>query len=197
MFKVCPNPITWVTVFERLTSYASSHQCLPPMPPNPLVLGGWWCTSDLEKKKRWDETVEWASNNGCSDIIDQFDDYYYVEEFGDYIIPMYREKDYEAKPKQSAEALAIILAELSLHWSEIIGPELGKVTTPLAFTGAKGRRLVVQANFAYSPQWGGWTFRSLDKSERITFTHFRKAINDAIKPHEVDHIDFIPDWRDY
>jgi len=110
---------------------------------------------------------------------------------------MYRNWDWEAKPKQSAETLAIILGELSLHWPEIIGPELGKVTNPLAFTGAKGRRLVVQANFAYSPPWGGWTFRSLDKSERITFTHFRKAINDAIKPHEVDHIDFIPDRGDY
>jgi hypothetical protein len=38
---------------------------------------------------------------------------------------------------------------------------------------------------------GGWSNRSPDEAKRRTFTHFRSAVNKAINPHEVDHIEFI------
>src|SRR5208337_1649632 len=77
------------------------------------------------------------------------------------------------------------------HWSEIVGNELASITRPLVFTGRKARRLLVLADSAITPPWGGWSHLSIQESERRTFTRFRAAINKAIAPHEVDHIDFI------
>ncbi len=41
------------------------------------------------------------------------------------------------------------------------------------------------------PPWGAWYSLSKKESERRIFTEFRKNINSAIHPHEVDHIDFV------
>jgi len=38
-------------------------------PPIPLILGGWWASSDLQKHTRWNDTVKWAQNNGCAELI--------------------------------------------------------------------------------------------------------------------------------
>lgn len=35
------------------------------------------------------------------------------------------------------------------------------------------------------------TYLSSDESKRRTFTQFRHAINEALTPHEVDHIEFV------
>jgi hypothetical protein len=61
----------------------------------------------------------------------------------------------------------------------------------VAFTGKKARRLLVQAEGTATPPWGGWSYRSPDEAKRRTFTRFRSAVNKAIGPHEVDHIEFI------
>ena len=76
---------------------------------------------------------------------------------------------------------------------EIVGNEIGNITRPLAFTGEKARRLLVFADAAFTPPWGGWSYLSKQETERRTFAHFRAAINKAIAPHEVDHIDFTTD----
>jgi len=75
-------------------------------------------------------------------------------------------------------------------WSHIVGKELASITRPLALTGKKARRLFVSADAAFIPPWGGWSHLSTQEVERRTFTQFRAAINKAIAPHEVDHIDF-------
>jgi hypothetical protein len=67
------------------------------------------------------------------------------------------------------------------------------VTRPVAFTGKKARRLLVQAEGEAIPPWGGWFDRSTEEAKRRTFTRFRSAVNKAIAPHEVDHIDFVTD----
>jgi len=77
------------------------------------------------------------------------------------------------------------------QWTEIAGPGLGAVTRPLAFTGKKARRLVICVEDTAIAPWGGWTCLSSDESKRRSFTQFRRAVNDAIAPHEVDHIEFI------
>lgn len=82
---------------------------------------------------------------------------------------------------------------LKAQWSEIAGEELSKITSPIAFTGNKTRRLLVKADAASKPPWGGWHHRSNVMSEQRSFTRFRSSVNKAISPHEVDHIDFITD----
>lgn len=186
----------WHEVFERLTAYARTHECVPAAPPTPLILAGWAYSNDIEKMRRWEETLAWATRNGCSDIVAIPDTYFYcVDEPTSHTVgplggPMYRPWDFEAKERPSADQLSERLATLTSRWQDIVGPELGRATRPLAFSGAKGRRLLVQADAAVSPPWGGWSHLSPLESQRRTFTRFRASINKAIAPHEVDHVDF-------
>jgi hypothetical protein len=94
-----------------------------------------------------------------------------------------------ARPPEDESAK--YLEYLSAHWANIAGSGLSIVTRPVAFTGKKARRLLVQAEGAATPPWGGWSYRSPDEMQRRTFTRFRSAVNNAITPHEVDHIDFV------
>ena len=74
-----------------------------------------------------------------------------------------------------------------IEWEEIVGIELGKETIPKKFTGKKARRLIVIANPNFTPPWGSW--HSVHRNPNA-FSKFRKIINDAISPMEVDDIDF-------
>lgn len=101
MIRVCPNPMPWMSVHERLKEHARITGAAEP--PHPLILGGWNYTNDLEKQKRWSETLEWAQANGCTEatVLDN-DDYYFVETVTTYDIgpmggPMLREWDFETK----------------------------------------------------------------------------------------------------
>jgi hypothetical protein len=189
----------WYDVFENLERYARTHQCIPPCPPKPLVLGGWAYSNDLEKKKRWDQTVEWATHNGCVELI-QIDDsqFYYVDHVACYQIgplggPMYLPWDFESKTRPDGSELSQHMKMLISQWAEIVGPNLASATSPLAFCGDKARRLLVRSDANVQPPWGSWSHLSKVESQRRTFTTFRAAINEAISPHEVDHIDFTTD----
>jgi hypothetical protein len=201
MRRICPNPTPWHYVFERLTSYARTHQCKPSSPPSPLILAGWVFSNDVEKMRRWDETVAWATNNGCPEVVEIPDgDFYYVEEPTSHTIgplggPMYRPWDFEEKGRPSSNQVAECLEALLSGWQDIVGPKLARITRPLAFTGARARRLLVLADGSAHPPWGGWSYLSAVESERRTFTRFRAAINKAIAPHEVDHIDFTTEGK--
>jgi hypothetical protein len=196
--RICPNPSRWNDVFKQLVRYADTHPCSPSQPPTPLILGGWVGSNDVEKKRRWSETVDWASANGCRSIVEQVSDqdFYKTENPTSYSIgpmggPCYRPWDFEPKTRPLEEELAKHLAYLTTHWSDIAGSGLSTVTRPMAFTGKKARRLLVQADDGASPPWGGWSHRSSEEAKRRTFTHFRSAVNKAISPHEVDHVEFI------
>jgi hypothetical protein len=152
--------------------------------------------------ERWDETVAWAENNGCREIVNEIpdSDFYFVETLTMYNIgpsgaPMYRPWDFTSKPRPSLEDATKYLAVLVVGWSMIVGEELGRVTHPLAFSGMKLRRLLVCADANVHPPWGGWFRLSGLESERRAFTQFRAALNGAITPHEVDHVDFITDTK--
>jgi hypothetical protein len=194
---ICPNPMPWHEAFERLTNYARLHPCTPPLPPKPLILAGWAYSNDIEKMQRWEETIAWAERNGCTSLVTGIprEDFYSVEKPTTFTVgpmggPMYREWDFQAKSRPSPEQIAKLMNILLSHWSEIVGDEIGAFTSPLAFTGEKARRLLISADAAYTPPWGGWSHLSTQESERRTFTRFRAAINKAIAPHEVDHVDF-------
>jgi len=190
----------WNNAFERLLTFAKKHPCTPSSPPEPLILAGWAYSNDIEKRQRWEETVAWANDNGCPGVLAEIPDhdFYFVSEPTTYVVgpeggPMYRPWDFDTKCCPSPEELSRHFETLKAQWSEIVGPELAPITRPLAFTGEKARRLLVLANHFVLPPWGGWSHLSPVEVERRTFTRFRSAVNSAIAPHEVDHIDFTTD----
>jgi hypothetical protein len=197
MQRVCPAPMRWNEVFEQLLRYAHTHACTPAQPPRPLILAGWWATNDVEKMRRWEETVEWAAANGCAALTEVADeDFYKVENPSSYQIgplggPCYRPWDYDSKQRPSAQELAKHLDHLSKGWPDIVGLALASITRPMTFSGKKARRLLVQADRTAHPPWGGWSWLSSEEQARRTFSRFRSVINNAVAPHEVDHVNFI------
>jgi len=106
---------------------------------------------------------------------------------------MCRPWDFDSKLRPSSEEVARHFEILKSRWSEIVGPELAHIAHPLAFTGEKARRLLVQAECSTRAPWGDWALLSPVETERRTFTRLRAAVNKAIAPHEIDHIDFTTD----
>ena len=122
-------------------------------------------------------------------------DFYFVSEPTTYAVgqeggPTYRPRDFDAKCCPSPDELTQHFETLRLRWLEIVGPELARITRPLAFTREKARRLLVLASHSVLPPWGGWSHLSSVEVKRRTFTRLRSAVNSAIAPHEVEHIDF-------
>ena len=197
MHRICPNPWPWSQAFQRLTQYAESRPCSPASPPRPLILAGWVYSNDMDKAERWAETVAWAKRNGCADLVADIPetDFYFVCSPTAYAVgpfggPMYRRWDHERRDRPSRTQLADHLASLMSRWPDVVGQELSKITRPAAFSGRRARRLVVSADADTKPPWGEWSCLSSRALERRTFTNFRAAINVAIAPHEVDHIEF-------
>jgi len=196
MTRICPKPMPWNKIFKRLTAYARTHPCVPPSPPIPLILAGWVYSNDIDKRWRWEETIVWANQNGCPDLVAVTEkDFYYVDKPTSYPVgplggPMYRPWDFKAKGRPDPDQLSGYLTMLTSRWQDIVGLELARATRPFAFSGAKARRLIVHADVTTHPPWGGWSYLSSVESKRRMFTRFRAAINKAIAPHEVDHIDF-------
>lgn len=104
---------------------------------------------------------------------------------------MYRAWDFTSKDRPSSEVLEKGMEILIAQWPEVAGEELSRITIPVEFTGNKARRLLIKADAASKPPWGGRDHISHTDTERRIFTRFRLSINKAISPHEVDHIDFI------
>lgn len=196
MIQICPNPGPWNNVFQKLKHYAQKNKCDPSEPPIPLILSGWIFSDDFQKKDRWEETVRWATDNGCVEIVSSLPETdFLVEEtlssFAGYG-PAYEWKHFEPKELPTPEVLDESLDVLSKSWPKIAGEELSAVTRPIAFAGKKRRRLMVHVKpgSEYQPPWGTWDQLSQDKSKRQMFTELRTSVNKAIVPHEVDHIDF-------
>jgi len=187
----------WHDAFERLSGFAHKHDCFPPSPPTPLILAGWAYSNDVDKRQRWEETVAWAATNGCSDLVAIPDtDFYFTDQPTSHTVgpmggPMYRAWDWESKESPPAVRLSQYLDSLTSCWGEVVGYDLGRSTRPLAFSGNKSRRLLVEADTDARPPWGSWSCLPAVESERRAFTRFRASINKAIAPHEVDHVDFV------
>ena len=194
---ICPNPSYWHDVFEQLSDAAAKADRYIPPPPQPLILGSWLGASEMEKRERWRQTVAWAEKWGFIAIIEAItpDMMHCVEQitgcdtgpFGD---PMYLPWSYKLKPVVSREAASEAISRLKTDWEKIAGAELCKRTHPLRLTGKKRRRLVAYADPSVNPPWGTWT-RLANGSARREFTRLRAAVNAAIQPLVVDHIDFV------
>lgn len=200
MIRICPQPAVWHDVFQRLAAFAKTRRCEPAEPPFPLILNGWAYSNDTDKLHRWEMTVGWAQRNGCENLVTSVaeSDFYCVEQPTTYTVgpmggPMYREWDFQTRTKPEDSVLASLMGLLKSKWHEIAGNRLAAITSPEEFAGSKARRLVIRAKWSELPPWGTWTELSYDEAKRRTFTTFREAVNTAIAPHEVDHIDFVPE----
>lgn len=193
---VCPVPPVWARVHQALQDAWEKHGRTGPPPPMPLILAGWAFSNDQAKHARWEESVRWAESRGLITLIPELGptERYEVEELSTYDVgplggPMYLPWSADPKPVPSPETLVAAMNSLNVRWYEVAGRDLAARTRPLRFTGKKGRRLVVGVAGEEPPPWGGWTY--LDQSDiRRRFTDFRARLNNVIKPHFVDHVDF-------
>jgi hypothetical protein len=197
MHRICPKAQTWHMTFRQLQRFARSNECVPPSPPTPLILSGWIYSTDVEKMERWGATVEWAKQNGCAGLVGGIPDadFYEMSRPNIYQIsptgrPMRYPWSFERKSRPSNDEIARYLQLLQVNWAEVVGAELASYTQPLAFTGQRLRRIVVQAEAMRFPPWGTWSHLSENELERRTFTVFRAALNRCIAPHAVDHVQF-------
>ena len=198
MTFVCPQPDAWVRVHAALKRAWEEAGRRAPPPPVPLILTGWCCTNDLEKAQRWRETVAWARGHNFEHLVPDLrgEDKYCVEELTTYEVgpyggPMYLPWSFHSKAVPDVDSVTAALSILLKNWPSIVGSNLGQMTKPLRFTGQKKRRLVVKADAEQIPPWGGWNHLAPGE-ERRAFTRLRSAINQAIAPLVVDHIDFEP-----
>ncbi len=193
---ICPQPHKWHEIFELLNIAWQKAGAVGSKPPVPLILAGWNFSNDIDKKKRWEDTLDWAKENNLTHLIQELsdDESYFADEPSDYQInpmgsPMYLDWNYTRRTTPSEQDVYQAIKLLQEGWSEIVGQELATITFPLRFTGKRKRRLLVSAKRYTEPPWGTWD-ELYDGSFRRAFTDFRKSVNDSIYPLHVDHIDF-------
>lgn len=193
---ICPNPSKWHEIYELLKATWKKDGSVGTKPPVPLILSGWNFSNDIEKKNRWEDTLNWAEKHNYLNLIEKLsdEDCYFVDEPSNYEIsplgsPMFLSWNFTKRNTPTEQEIAQALDTLKQKWSEIVGSELGEITFPLRFTGNRKRRLLVSAKSDYEPDWGTW-FELFSDERRRAFTYFRRAINKAISPLHVDHIDF-------
>jgi len=67
---ICPQPKVWDEIYKKLKKKMSERKTTDiPEPPVPLILNGWWYSSDNEKRIRWEETILWCNKYNFSSQI--------------------------------------------------------------------------------------------------------------------------------
>lgn len=69
--RICPRPLCWDRLWKMLPEKerrAGDGNRLSP----PLILSGWWYSSNADKKARLREHIEFAAKNGRLDEVDSF-----------------------------------------------------------------------------------------------------------------------------
>ncbi len=168
-----------------------------PKPPVPLILAGAAFSTADAIRGRWRETLTWARQYGFHDLLiaelpappdeDVAERIAGVSADGKGWWPVWGEQIHPPKPTPTKEALVEAMSNLKRDWNAIAGDELSRITRPIDFAGRKSRRLIVSADPAKRPPWGSWYW--IEDNPRA-FTAFRRAVNDAISPLEVDDITF-------
>jgi hypothetical protein len=162
-----------------------------------MILSDWVFSNDVQKHARWEETLSWARRHDLSELVSGLSEalMYATSEMSSYRVgpvggPMHLAWNWHPREAVTSAVRSKILEFLRANWPAIAGTVLAGSTKPTAITGKKGRRLLVSVDEAASaPPWGTWTSLAKDERRR-SFTEFRRAINEAIAPIEIDHIDF-------
>jgi hypothetical protein len=68
--RVCPMPQQWTNLWEMLPN--KRRRGAGWEPPLPLILGGWWETSDSEKRERLELHIRWAAEHGILNRVGAF-----------------------------------------------------------------------------------------------------------------------------
>jgi hypothetical protein len=61
--RICPQPMHWSAVYERLPDTRSD--AYGSIPASPLILDAWESTSDEQKRERFVEHLQWAQSHGA------------------------------------------------------------------------------------------------------------------------------------
>lgn len=69
---ICPQPQAWDRAYRGLREAWGESNLSTPKPPVSLILNGWVFSSDIEKRERWRETVEWAKRHNLLHLIPEF-----------------------------------------------------------------------------------------------------------------------------
>jgi hypothetical protein len=193
MIYVCPKPYVWHPTYMKLRKAWEVAGRKFPEPPIPLVLDGWHYSSDTDKKQRWEATLQWAKQYEQMGLIPSFaeEEIYFTDALStSYPEQHYRPDRYVERDRPDTADIERVIPTLIRNWDKIAGDAIAAITKPLRITGAKARRLVVLALEGGLPPWGTW--HSLSSGpERETFSAFRRRVNEAIAPVQVDHIDFV------
>jgi hypothetical protein len=193
-----PLPADWAKIHSQLSkAWILKEDRQIPKPPVPLILAGAAFSSADDIRARWIDLIVWANEYGFSSVLitnlPESPDYDVAERIagvsadGKGWWPEIGEQFHKPKKMPSKDKIFETMKRLKVEWEEIVGIELGKATIPKKFTGKKARRLVVIANPYFTPPWGSWYSASRNPN---AFSTFRKTINAAISPMEVDDIDF-------
>ena len=61
--RVCPKPAHWDAIWKLLPNRRRVEGGWEP--PLPLILGGWWASSDEDKRQRIECHIRWAHKHGA------------------------------------------------------------------------------------------------------------------------------------
>jgi hypothetical protein len=68
--RFCPLPDVWVKLWKLLPNKVQKGAGY--IPSAPLILSGWWYSSDQEKSARLEEHIRWADANGVIEEVDGY-----------------------------------------------------------------------------------------------------------------------------
>lgn len=192
MHIVCPQPSVWADVHQLLQQKWEAAGRHGEPPPFPLILAGWIYSSDLDKQRRWQMTLDWAVSNGYADSVASIpDDQFYKTS---HLTTSYPQQHYNLHtgppvPRPDRQTVSTAFRKLCDSWDTVAGAALAPICRPKKFAGRKFRKLIVTVTSNEVPPWGAWNWFTLG-CDRSAFTLFRQRINEAISPLHVDHVEF-------
>src|SRR5688572_14639595 len=68
--RVCPKPTEWDAVWKMLPGCPEFAGTSEPWPP--LILGGWWASTDVEKSERLAYHIRWAYDHDAFEAVANF-----------------------------------------------------------------------------------------------------------------------------
>ncbi|HVI41214.1 MAG TPA: hypothetical protein VM577_11175 [Anaerovoracaceae bacterium] len=211
---ICPQPERWNSIYNNLIKAyeEKTGRCLGKTtseihaaggPPTPLILNGWYYSTDEEKHQRWLDTIQWAQSHNLDRllIVEEPDKCYYaglgdiepeyIDSFTTMIFEEYKLKEYvtEAEYRENPrETVKIIPAKPGIYfvfheyqWPEDCFMEEGsggwyKGKTPNVSIEELWLNWVENAEILYIGKAGGTS-----KKNRTYKTTLKRRLTDLLK----------------